>query len=132
MKTVIFIILNVLFLFCLLFKIGNGIFEAMLVTSVVSIIIWLSYVCCENSKIVIATFYSLLLELILYYLYELYYLEEGCFVEQLGLVIKWSCFNFALAIIVRFIPRIKKICTFFWINGIVSPILFLYITSQIS
>ena len=131
MKTILSVSLPVLLLFCLLYQVGNVIFEAFLVTAVVSVILWIAYVCCKSQKMVIGALYALLVETIAYYLYGRYHLEEVCFVEQLPFVIKWCCFNFALAIIALFIPRIKKISPFFWVNGIVTPILFLYCASHL-
>lgn len=131
MKTNIFILLIVLVLFCFLLKIGNGMFEVTLVTAIVAIIAWISYVCSTNKKIVFASLFIILLETMLYHLYEANYVEEICMEEQIFFVIKWCFFNFILAIIARFIPRIRELNTVFWMNGIVCPILFIYCAAHL-
>ncbi len=78
-----------------------------------------------------ATLWVVLFELIFYYLYESKHIENICFEEQVLFVLKWCCFNFIIAIITYFIPQIRQLNSFFWLNGIICPILFIYCTAQL-
>lgn len=131
MKNTLIILSYILVLFGFLLKVGNGLFDAFLVVAVVSIIAWVSYTISKNKKSVFVTFLIILFETIIYYLYEITYVKEVNFLEQLYGVSLWCGCNFLLAILTRFIPRTKELSPFFWMNGIVSSILFLYCASQI-
>ena len=131
MKTNLLILFVLFVSYCLLIMIGNSLYESIMILTVSSIVFWISYICSRNTKLVLISMIIIIIETVVFCQYLSACAENVEFLEQLFFVFLWCGIHFLLAAIAMFIPQTKKYSSFFWLNGIVCSLLFLYCTKQL-